>query len=83
MKLEIKLKDLRYTWTSDAAKAIFDQIQDEISAHADRTFGHQQMTPAQYQAARRRYKNEVENMEKKAASLLARFTVPKPIVIKK
>lgn len=79
----MKLEDPGRTWTSDAAKAFFDQIQDEISAHADRTFGHRQMTPAEYEAARRRYENEVASMKKKAASLVARFTVPKAIVIKK
>lgn len=51
----MKLEDTGRTWTSDAAKAFFDQIQDEIAAHADRTFGHRQMTPAEYEAARRRY----------------------------
>lgn len=77
------IEDLGYNWTSLAAKEFFDQIQSEITAIADRTFGHRQMSPVEYAEAKLRFEDEVAMLRKKAASLVGWHTVPKPIVIKK
>lgn len=77
------INKLEYNWTSPAAKEFFDQIQQEIVALGDEIFGHRQMTPAEYVEATRIFERDVAMLRKEAVSLVARHTIPKPLIIKK
>ena len=72
-----KLEALEHIWTSPAAKEFFDQIQKEIAELADKTFGHRQMSPAEYVEAKRQFEQDASMLRKEAASLVARHTSPK------